>query len=828
MTKILSARDLLELVRQNEEEERRETETVDSDRTQGRRIYTGAVRDNAARARERRARNKTELIEPTSPLAAPPARPPERSRLPPAERGRDASLDPPTPIMPSTLVQRQRIPSAPNLTAVAPEPAAAAPAAGPPPAMPSMRRPGQRDTLPIKPKPRPVLDDDDYQSSAPTLELQLPAHAKPPPPPPEPRSAPPPPPEPRSAPPPPPEPERPAAEPAAPASPRARKASNAAWLRPSEAPASGVAAPSAPPPRAAPVAAKSRSVTPHPAPPVVAAKPRSVPPQPAPVEPPPPSDPKPAAPPPSSVASMFSWVTQKPDWAPPSVPITAQKGLSSAPPPVSAIPPTVPMSSPISEPAKSSDEPIALSSEETLVLIHYDAAAPVEAVALNTGLSEWRVKKIVDALKSRGILDEGGSQPPPAPSPPVPPPPPPPPPVAPAPPPPPPVAPLEPVPPSAPGRDHARTVLELELEAIQHAASPGDPQAADLAGRVPRSKTEEIMAEYLAELEGQPPPSGQTPALGTSAGDLFGAADPETTIVDSGTAPGGDSGRAKATGADDLQDAAGDDPPTEAPQEGAAEEAEAAGATDQDDVDDKAAAAADEKNAKSLLAHFEGVLSKLSVDERAKIATNASGNDLLALCFDKEPQVIRALWQNVNLTVEHARFAAFHHRTALGLELLAQRSEFLRDVQTQRRIIRNPLVSESLLRKLLLSKRLIEIYKVTLDREAAERTRQSTRGFLRNKFAVTEPEDRLELIWKTEGRALLALSGLNIDSKTAALLCARPLVSLMLVQCFTRFAATPPSVIAHFLKQNIVKRQVHLRNALLKHPNCPSDAKRAF
>jgi len=138
------------------------------------------------------------------------------------------------------------------------------------------------------------------------------------------------------------------------------------------------------------------------------------------------------------------------------------------------------------------------------------------------------------------------------------------------------------------------------------------------------------------------------------------------------------------------------------------------------------------------------------------------------------------------------------------------------------------MVSEQLLRKMLLGKRLLEIYKVTLDREAAERTRQSSRALMRNKFATTDPEDRLELIWKTEGRVLTALSGLSIDSKTAALICSRPLVSLMLVQSFCRFAATPPSVIHHFLKQNIVKRQVHLRNALLKHPNCPSDAKRAF
>jgi hypothetical protein len=238
---------------------------------------------------------------------------------------------------------------------------------------------------------------------------------------------------------------------------------------------------------------------------------------------------------------------------------------------------------------------------------------------------------------------------------------------------------------------------------------------------------------------------------------------------------------------------------------------------------------ADTSDAASVLAHFEKVLMKLGTDMRTKLAeTSSERMDLLALCYDKEPQVVRALWQNVNISHDQARFAAFHHRTPFGLDLIAARAEFLKDQPTQRRLIRNPTVSEQLLRRILLPKRLLEIYKITLDREASERTRASARSYLRNKFATTDPEDRMELIWKTEGRCLMALSGLSIDSKTAALICSRQIVSMMIVQSFTRFAATPPSVIAHFLKQPLVKRQIHLRNALLKHPNCPSDAKRAF
>jgi len=109
-----------------------------------------------------------------------------------------------------------------------------------------------------------------------------------------------------------------------------------------------------------------------------------------------------------------------------------------------------------------------------------------------------------------------------------------------------------------------------------------------------------------------------------------------------------------------------------------------------------------------------------------------------------------------------------------------------------------------------------------------ERSRTASRGILRTKFATAEADDRVHLIWNTEGRALVNLSGLTIDSRSAAIICGRPIVSIMLVQNFCRFAATPPSIIHHCLKQPMVKRQAHLRNALLKHPNCPSEAKRAY
>jgi hypothetical protein len=101
-----------------------------------------------------------------------------------------------------------------------------------------------------------------------------------------------------------------------------------------------------------------------------------------------------------------------------------------------------------------------------------------------------------------------------------------------------------------------------------------------------------------------------------------------------------------------------------------------AAVSDQEDEKDAGTAKDDEKDeheVANILAHFETVLSKLSSDERSKLALTASGIDLYALCYDKDPQVIRALWQNVNCRTS-TRASPFHHRTSPA-HLIAQHGE---------------------------------------------------------------------------------------------------------------------------------------------------------
>jgi hypothetical protein len=548
----------------------------------------------------------------------------------------------------------------------------------------------------------------------------------------------------------------------------------------------------------------------------------------------------------SAVADMFSWVTQKPAWAPESsslqevAPLDAPASASTSAQVVGQTPvvqPSTPVKSEsVARPIEargapppsfvadvgpaSTDEPVALSSEETLIMLSYDETIPLRELADSTGLTEWRVSLIVDRLKKRGVLEsdeasaptvpagvQAPALPPPsaeakpslaAPEP----------------------TPTKPAPPSPTGSSPVALGPAAAVAALGATSrSVPTPSTVDATHSLdaPESKAPATMPSGAALVE-----LGGLPLAVDAAAPLDDVAAPSARVE---PAPASRPAQAPLTPAEDSTPA-----PTAASSDDTTEldDADALVEDEESEASEAPEGTKEPADPASMLALFELKLSILPSDERAKLAQTTDGDELYALAYDKDPAVVRAAWDNIHISVEHARFWAFHHRTSMGLERIGQRVELLKDPQTQRRLFRNPQVSEPLLRKILLSKRLIDIYKHTLDREASERTRQSARGLLRNKFSTTEPEDRVQLLWNTEGRALQQLSGLSLDSKTASLVCARPIVSMMLVQSFLRFSATPPSIISYLLKQPLVKRQIHLRNALLKHPNCPADAKRAF
>ena len=219
---------------------------------------------------------------------------------------------------------------------------------------------------------------------------------------------------------------------------------------------------------------------------------------------------------------------------------------------------------------------------------------------------------------------------------------------------------------------------------------------------------------------------------------------------------------------------------------------------------------------------YETVLRQLAPDERVTRAKAAEEPELSAFCFDPLPAVIHALLDNPRSSLPQARLVAIHHRTPSGLEALAARAAFAADAGVRRALLRNPQLSTGLLRRLHGGRRLLEQHKLVVSRDVPEQTRRAARELLRARFSTAEAEERVEVIVKTEGRCLTALAGLPVDGKTAALLCSRTYTSTLLVQNISRWAACPPALIAHLMRQELVRRSPPLKVLLKRHPNAPA------
>jgi hypothetical protein len=232
---------------------------------------------------------------------------------------------------------------------------------------------------------------------------------------------------------------------------------------------------------------------------------------------------------------------------------------------------------------------------------------------------------------------------------------------------------------------------------------------------------------------------------------------------------------------------------------------------------------ADELNYRHI---YETRFRALEIGEREAAARLAVGGELFALCLDPAPQVVSALLENPQFGLGHARSLAQHHPSDRGLEILARRAQLLRDGHVQRRLLQNLQAPDVVLDRVLRQKRLIDVYRLSIDRDLPERTRVRVRGRLRPIFTRAESEDRVALIMKTEARCLANLTGCTFDSRTTQLLCNQTIASTLFIQNLARFAATPPLLIAKLLRSPTVQRQPQLRALLMKHPNAGAEAKR--
>jgi len=178
---------------------------------------------------------------------------------------------------------------------------------------------------------------------------------------------------------------------------------------------------------------------------------------------------------------------------------------------------------------------------------------------------------------------------------------------------------------------------------------------------------------------------------------------------------------------------------------------------------------------------------------------------------------------NLHFGLDHARVVAVHHKTPAGLEILARRAQLLRDHHVQRRLLQNLQTPDNVLERVLRLKRLLDIYRLSIDRDLPERNRLKVRARLRPSFANAEAEERAALIIKTEGRCLVGLSGCTFDARTTQILCNQSFLSTLFIQNLARFPATPPVLIAKLLRSPAVQRQPQLRALLLRHGNAGHD-----
>lgn len=222
---------------------------------------------------------------------------------------------------------------------------------------------------------------------------------------------------------------------------------------------------------------------------------------------------------------------------------------------------------------------------------------------------------------------------------------------------------------------------------------------------------------------------------------------------------------------------------------------------------------------------YQRRLRGLPVDERIERARVADDVELNAFCHDVHARVIAAVLENPRAGLPHARLIARHHRDATGLEHLCARPAFTSDDVVRRELLRNPQLQAGAIRRLFGQRRLPELWRWSISRETTEQARRALREALRTRFAAGAAEERVELILKSEGRCLGALSGIPVDAKTTALLCGRPYPSTMLIQNLGRWSAAAPVLITHLLKQPLVRRTPSLRALLLAHPNAPKNAK---
>jgi hypothetical protein len=219
---------------------------------------------------------------------------------------------------------------------------------------------------------------------------------------------------------------------------------------------------------------------------------------------------------------------------------------------------------------------------------------------------------------------------------------------------------------------------------------------------------------------------------------------------------------------------------------------------------------------------------QLPLPERLHYAQEGANDTLLALSFDGNPQILRALLAHPYFAVEHARIAARSHGSKEGLEAIARNPVFGEDTEVRDALFANPNTSEAAIDALLSKRPLVDAYPWTTDARAPERTKAIVRNRFRELFRLRGGDERAETILATEGAALTLLGGIALDARTSQLLTMQTGLSLTLLANLARFPGAPPSLVTHLAGLPSARTNPAIRALLMAHPNLSEARKKSL
>jgi hypothetical protein len=216
---------------------------------------------------------------------------------------------------------------------------------------------------------------------------------------------------------------------------------------------------------------------------------------------------------------------------------------------------------------------------------------------------------------------------------------------------------------------------------------------------------------------------------------------------------------------------------------------------------------------------YKAIATEMNQEQRIAAAGKSDGDELCALCFDQRPEVVAAVMNNPHSSVIQGRLIAAQHKNPVILARLAEHPRFGIDSTLRRYLLGNKRGADSLYQSLFELMSLGEVAELCWGGEITERAKRTGMKTLRKLYQRAKAEERLDLIVNSDGACLTGPGALNLDTKTAALLCKADLASPDLVHNLASCCSTPTNLVTHLSRLPQVRSSAPLRNLLQQHPN---------